>query len=184
MESSQPRWCTAPAVVKACSTPCGINGILTMQAAVRGCPMQRCSTPCGINGILTTDARRLVVLPRISAQRLAASMESSPVSSVGIASGSDQVLNALRHQWNPHRDTAAYAIRPVHVLNALRHQWNPHLITWPSWRSQRQRVLNALRHQWNPHPSCPAPDRPVIQGAQRLAASMESSPGHRVLSAG
>src|SRR5262245_1896805 len=40
-----------------CSTPCGINGILT-QVQVQGFSLPtKCSTPCGINGILTLAIR-------------------------------------------------------------------------------------------------------------------------------
>src|SRR5438034_502985 len=84
-----------------CSTPCGINGILTRltrssrlsgavlnplrhqsnhhgQMKSRMCVLKgRCSTPCGINGILTASCMRC--------------------SFKGL-----RVLNALRHQWNPH----------------------------------------------------------------------------------
>ena len=83
-----------------------------------------CSTPCGINGILTPriahawSVRSLVLnalrhqwnphygthsvaIDRFGAQRLAASMESSPSASE-CPSCSAAVLNALRHQWNPH----------------------------------------------------------------------------------
>src|SRR6266571_1796129 len=36
-----------------CSTPCGINGILTCLCLLNSPTQLRCSTPCGINGILT-----------------------------------------------------------------------------------------------------------------------------------
>src|SRR5205823_878013 len=89
------------------------------------------------------------LLPYGSAQRLAASMESSLIH-FEVAGGIVLVLNALRHQWNPHLSQLHDAIVESQVLNALRHQWNPH-----RREDERQRreysVLNALRHQWNPH---------------------------------
>ena len=111
--------------------------------------LSMCSTPCGINGILT----QLIVSyePRrcMCAQRLAASMESSPAGSHATMAAS-AVLNALRHQWNPHTDMRHRAASTLIVLNALRHQWNPHRAR--SWyRDAAPSVLNALRHQWNPH---------------------------------
>ena len=83
-----------------CSTPCGINGIspmdevhhfvivyvlnalrhqwnLHLAMSVSSTCASRCSTPCGINGIFTPGAGRCGSRPP-GAQRLAASMESSP----------------------------------------------------------------------------------------------------------
>ena len=59
-----------------CSTPCGINGILTGTVTLSVQWIVMCSTPCGINGILTHPAQHIL--------------------------GGGVVLNALRHQWNPH----------------------------------------------------------------------------------
>jgi hypothetical protein len=59
-----------------CSTPYGINGIITMHHPDFGGSLERCSTPCGINGIITSSGLFPVWLHRC-AQRLAASMESS-----------------------------------------------------------------------------------------------------------
>ena len=142
MESSHCMRSTASRAVSWCSTPCGINGILTDAMRVAYEPSCMCSTPCGINGILTcvVRMRRAVIV---------------------------HVLNALRHQWNPH--TAGHERFDAGlVLNALRHQWNPHQCSTPCGINGilTSTVLNALRHQWNPH---------TASGAQRLAASMESS---------
>src|SRR6266851_10016685 len=60
-----------------------------------------------------------------SAQRLAASMESSPFPRCA-RWANPTVLNALRHQWNPHKQDMGYVEGLITVLNALRHQWNPH----------------------------------------------------------
>src|SRR5437867_3082379 len=103
-------------------------------------------------------------------------MESSHFANGCVAPRSVRVLNALRHQWNPHKIRLVEAIARASVLNALRHQWNPHtfgaVLVSATFRSAQRlaasmesspgagaggvrpaRVLNALRHQWNPHPS-------------------------------
>ncbi len=99
-------------------------------------------------------------------------MESS-LPTAAVAPLSTVVLNALRHQWNPHLGCSLAPPGRVRVLNALRHQWNPHdarqlghdvgvqcstpcgingiLTTAASRQSAYRGVLNALRHQWNPH---------------------------------
>ena len=114
-----------PAGTNKCSTPCGINGIITLKAGTEAATLGLCSTPCGINGIITRGAC--------------------------LINRRDAVLNALRHQWNHHQAScvsscaACSAQRlaasmessprrpPVHiwlvaVLNALRHQWNHHVL--------------------------------------------------------
>ena len=88
-----------------------------------------CSTPYGINGILTRVGREREERHTDRAQRLTASMETSPgttrrvTSPVGVGW---HVLNALRHQWNPHTVEPPQLMPSGLVLNALRHQWNPH----------------------------------------------------------
>src|SRR5262245_28938424 len=79
-----------------------------------------CSTPYGINGILT----------RCQSQRMFSS----------------EVLNALRHQWNPHPCLNLNLDKGVWVLNALRHQWNPHMSgpTSNSWDSCAQRLTASM----------------------------------------
>ena len=133
---------------------------------------QKCSTPCGINGILTELPWTFEPCP--SAQRLAASMESSPLRLRALI-GAGTVLNALRHQWNPHRRPRAICSCRTRCstpcgINGILTQ------TLVAPGSTSLRVLNALRHQWNPHGR-----RAVIMHAlacaQRLAASMESSHG-------
>ena len=106
------------------------------------------------------------------AQRLAASMESSPVRIAATLSSAIAVLNALRHQWNLH-DRAGVRLAEYRVLNALRHQWNLHphaeahasaglmcstpcgingiFTQRPTQSPEAHAVLNALRHQWNLH---------------------------------
>src|SRR5438128_11991875 len=63
------------------------------------------------------------------AQRLAASMESSP-QAYGRGPCPQMVLNALRHQWNPHVCWTQRLGHAPMVLNALRHQWNPHNLVY------------------------------------------------------
>src|SRR5438445_670296 len=75
-----------------CSTPCGINGILTLVEIITHIDGQACSTPCGINGILTPRAQPL------GTRR--------------------QVLNALRHQWNPHTRDEAGNLQRLYPYNA------------------------------------------------------------------
>src|SRR5437773_2219097 len=98
-------------------------------------------------------------------------MESSPVLLLGLVPGGACstlcVINGILT-----RDNDIGLIKPK-VLNALRHQWNPHCLPWgrSPWAACAQRlaasmessqpilvffrcafiVLNALRHQWNPH---------------------------------
>ena len=128
---------------------------------------RECSTPCGINGILTANGRGI---PVSGAQRLAASMESSPAR-VGTTLTHRRVLNALRHQWNPHsvgrapkKDLCAQRLA-ASMESSLQ---NTDSCCLPSgaqrlaasmessqdtavWRYMAPCVLNALRHQWNPH---------------------------------
>ena len=108
-----------------------------------------CSTPCGINGILTLELYNGPISTS-SAQRLAASMESSHNPPARDGSGDQPVLNALRHQWNPHKsldveDTSTNGCStPCGINGILTHKRA--LI-----RFTQVPVLNALRHQWNPH---------------------------------
>ena len=124
------------------------------------------------HGVRTSDRASMP-----SAQRLAASMESSHEASVHQICALGTVLNALRHQWNHHVALAAaarllpgdqcstpcgingiittgvhLAIRAaIAVLNALRHQWNHHHRHCEIQSDYGTAVLNALRHQWNHH---------------------------------
>jgi hypothetical protein len=71
------------------------------------------------------------------------------------------VLNALRHQWNPHLCRRCQAFAHPVVLNALRHQWNPHSIG--------SNVL-VYKNLWV-----------VLRDTQRLATLTESSQAERAL---
>jgi hypothetical protein len=71
------------------------------------------------------------------------------------------VLNALRHQWNPHRRPPGHAQRKPQVLNTLRHQWNPH--------SMGPNLL-VYKNLWV-----------VLRDTQRLAILTESSQAERAL---
>src|SRR6266496_2570017 len=75
MESSPALSCIVTRCAS-CSTPCGINGIITLSYAEQHCTCMRCSTPCGINGIITKSVEVKLI--------------------------DKDVLNALRHQWNHH----------------------------------------------------------------------------------
>ena len=146
------------------------------------------SSPCDrpwFNRLQSKSAQRLAasmesspgttrVHPRTQpgAQRLAASMESSRPGMVAADAALD-VLNALRHQWNPHCTALSYADQ-LRMRCSTPCGINGILTLTVELRSCRSLVLNALRHQWNPHR---APAMPLDAGtsAQRLAASMESS---------
>ena len=176
-----------------CSTPCGINGILTYASHCEHRQAARCSTPCGINGILTLypqasrRANRLVLNalrhqwnPHLatspeqrdgtSAQRLAASMESSPrdVTSTAVIAGAQRLAASMESSQRP----IVIALGEGGVLNALRHQWNPHMIGsgFLSGSAGAQRLAASMESS-----------RGVLAHsrqfacAQRLAASMESS---------
>src|SRR2546429_1577854 len=61
-----------------------------------------------------------------SAQRLSASLESSPLG-IAPAPFPVAVLNAFRHHWNLHTRYACLRTTTPDVLNAFRHHWNLHL---------------------------------------------------------
>ena len=163
-----------------CSTPCGINGILTGGACAKQGINNGCSTPCGINGILTPlgairepavvvlNALRHQWNPHVwqktegasrgGAQRLAASMESSPVApSITSYSQCAQRLAASMEssRYPPKAEGSA-----LMVLNALRHQWNPH--------SMGSNLL-VYKNLWV-----------ALRDTQRLATLTESSHAERV----
>ena len=107
-----------------------------------------CSTPYGINGIFTSfnDPTSLQLV----------------------------VLNALRHQWNLHRQPreaqqrAGFPCSTPYGINGI-------FTVSSAARNASASVLNALRHQWNLHTTVRG-DLGWGIGAQRLTASMESSP--------
>ena len=134
---------------KWCSTPCGINGIITIgRHAWRGCQV-RCSTPCGINGIITEPDQLFSIAAMSSAQRLAASMESSlrrHARDVGLAvtCSTPCGINGIitRHAW--HATSASITCSTPCGING---------------------IITGIT----------ASIMPVMHSAQRLAASMESS---------
>ncbi len=71
------------------------------------------------------------------------------------------VLNALRHQWNPHPRPHTKGLTHGYVLNALRHQWNPHGIG---------SNLLVYKNLWM-----------VLRDTQRLAPLKESFQAERAL---
>src|SRR6266545_4852523 len=71
MESSPALSCIVTRCAS-CSTPCGINGIITLSYAEQHCTCMRCSTPCGINGIITKSVEVKLIDthgPRLSLQQ-------------------------------------------------------------------------------------------------------------------
>ncbi len=156
-----------------CSTPFGIIGIFTcrassckstpscaqrLSASLESSHLRRerlrsrllCSTPFGIIGIFTAGLPWSKLPSRGSAQRLSASLESSPGLLKFPAWRRNEVLNAFRHHWNLHYLGATRAGLKLNVLNAFRHHWNLHV------------------HRW-------FASRGVQPSAQRLSASLESS---------
>ena len=100
MESSLDASSICVTVISRCSTPFGINGIITF--AMKNAPFSSslCSTPFGINGIITFSMLFFSATTP-GAQRLSASMESSRARARACRQG-ERVLNAFRHQWNHH----------------------------------------------------------------------------------
>ncbi len=78
-----------------CSTPCGITEFGTPCVTFWRTGGARCSTPCGITEF-GTEPCAVSRLPQISAQRLAASLNSAPLAPERGLPGVT-VLNALRH---------------------------------------------------------------------------------------
>src|SRR5947209_13909697 len=85
-----------------------------------------------------------------SAQRLSASLESSPFRYKLYRFPISHVLNAFRHHWNLHITGSDVTILVYLVLNAFRHHWNLHTANGTTelvalWG------LNSFRHHWNLH---------------------------------
>ncbi len=107
-----------------------------------------CSTPFGIIGIFTrpTDASKLSCS---SAQRLSASLESSPLRQRPSRSYI-YVLNAFRHHWNLHlrgdedNDIIGQCSTPFGIIGIFTGDRR-------DVRAAAQEVLNAFRHHWNLH---------------------------------
>ena len=140
----------------------------------RGGGAQRLAASMESSHLLRTGKRRRSDEASIGAQRLAASMESSPGLGCALFARA-QVLNALRHQWNPHA-----SLRPIPVswssaqrlaasmessLGIAVHGQAP-----PSVPNCAQRLAASMESSLQPSGVCVCTDR-----AQRLAASMESS---------
>ncbi len=109
-----------------------------------------CSTPFGIIGIFTTLRLSIARSTIFSAQRLSASLESSPPEGDDMPARLFAVLNAFRHHWNLHQDGYNFSVISPDVLNAFRHHWNLHVGRAESDCPQTG-VLNAFRHHWNLH---------------------------------
>ena len=109
------------------------------------------------------------------AQRLAASMESSRQNCRRWHTVTDAVLNALRHQWNHHqagRGTGCFrSLRGAQRLAASMES-SPEQQRDSSCRMHRAQRLAASMES---SPTRVTDPNTVVDGAQRLAASMESS---------
>ena len=179
-----------------CSTPCGINGIITdvaeldflVDTVLNALRHQWnhhngpnfvcghhivCSTPCGINGIITPARRRY---------RRVQQLCSTPCGINGI----------ITHHADWHGDATS-------VLNALRHQWNHHMVIAAEGACTHACstpcgingiITNAVTRMLAAMGECSTPCgingiitlkrggwSPLAMRAQRLAASMESSHG-------
>src|SRR5579872_4426077 len=55
--NSHDAWMSVQSVPSMCSTPCGIDEILTVLSTCQSSAASRCSTPCGIDEILTFLAK-------------------------------------------------------------------------------------------------------------------------------
>ena len=138
----------------------------------------KCSTPCGINEVVTTQGEALC--PRTSgAQRLAASTKLSPQPEYENPKPS-QVLNALRHQRSCHQGPGPPKTRALFVLNALRHQRSCHF-PWSSRRVSYSLRAQRLAASTKLSPAATRTTCVGVAGAQRLAASTKLS--HRKSSA-
>ncbi len=85
----------------------------------------RCSTPFGVNAVITPfDSQQ--TKPLSSAQRLSASMRSSPPASPNLGRKQRVVLNAFRRQCGHHASTALAGATMPGVLNAFRRQCGHH----------------------------------------------------------
>ena len=134
----------------------------------------KCSTPCGINEVVTILPKVSAATVYLCAQRLAASTKLSPLrSGRGFAlecraqrlAASTKLSHAQPECENP---------KPSQVLNALRHQRSCHLVDVPYIVIAALLVLNALRHQRSCHNRSLMPAAFMV-GAQRLAASTKLS---------
>ena len=132
-----------------------------------------CSTPFGIIGIFTMPAGWLTTA-RMCAQRLSASLESSPAGRAQ-APVRHLVLNAFRHHWNLHpgvtppNDGDQTCSTPFGIIGIFTRDLKVN-------GCAVARVLNAFRHHWNLHSARDQHLPLCTRGAQRLSASLESSP--------
>ena len=156
-----------------CSTPCGINGTHHRRTATQTHRTRRlqCSTPCGINGIITLVVPLRVIATTSSAQRLAASMESSLIAISGWQSmvlmcstpcGINGIITVTPgYSGSPLGNSAqrlaasmessllylAEHIGPQHGAQRLAASMESSLRKPPDVIARDLQVLNALRHQ-------------------------------------
>jgi hypothetical protein len=134
---------------------------------------RKCSTPFGIIGIFTPP-RSPRPRPSVGAQRLSASLESSPSTKLQPrrASHCAQRLSAsLESSQTSSRRPRAKSPRAQRLSASL--ESSPRSRASPI--GARTAVLNAFRHHWNLHGAYDKGSRWRTSCAQRLSASLESS---------
>ena len=140
-----------PALLK-CSTPCGINEVVTLTGVARVGQGDLCSTPCGINEVVTVPrgkyrsssrkgAQRLAASTKLSlagcpcystcarrgAQRLAASTKLSPPMSHFVAQATSCAQRLAASTKLSRAGWLVLSFGLSVVLNALRHQRSCHI---------------------------------------------------------
>jgi len=132
-----------------CSTPFGIIGIFTKSGATFTWKATACSTPFGIIGIFTTGAG--ATNPgETSAQRLSASLESSPARVMLLSSGlyvcstPFGIIGIFTLAVTAEPFGALMCSTPFGIIGIFTRGCGFFL----NWFA----VLNAFRHHWNLHP--------------------------------
>src|SRR6266487_724385 len=107
-------------------TPCGINGILTgRRLAHRGRAQCAQRLAASMESSLVPGA--VVLVQQSGAQRLAASMESS-LERIAARMSSRRGAQRLAASMESSHNERSWPPMNSEVLNALRHQWNPHYV--------------------------------------------------------
>ncbi len=87
------------------------------------------------------------------------------------------MLNAFRHHWNLHEKSHHCSLQTKGVLNAFRHHWNLHLLDIEF--NLAARLCSTPFGIIGIFTTLQASSGHSITGAQRLSASLESSPAAR-----
>ena len=122
-------WFHRPIIQKArwlCSTPCGINEVVTIALACRLSMMIQCSTPCGINEVVTAASAATWSRYSARAQRLAASTKLSPFAKPRFSRRRKRAQRLAASTKLSHQSAKACEAGTIVVLNALRHQRSCH----------------------------------------------------------